>query len=88
MTGDLAYLSVPLHSVLSGVIASKTRPAVQPGSFFLLIYGSGFLCEVLALLKLTLWTRLALNSEICLSLLGSKVCATMPSSYTGLLNLK
>ena len=34
----------------------------------LLVLGTGFLCIILAVLKLTLWTRLALNSVICLSL--------------------
>jgi hypothetical protein len=36
--------------------------------FFLVFFETGFLCIVLAVLELTLWTRLASNSEIHLPL--------------------
>ena len=32
------------------------------------VFETGFLCVALAVLELTLYTRLALNSEICLAL--------------------
>jgi hypothetical protein len=35
---------------------------------FCFVFETGFLCVALAILELTLQTRLALNSEICLSL--------------------
>jgi hypothetical protein len=38
------------------------------GFWFLVFFETGFLCVALAVLELTLWTRLALNSEIRLSL--------------------
>jgi hypothetical protein len=36
--------------------------------FFSFFFETGFLCVALAVLELTLWTRLASNSEICLPL--------------------
>jgi hypothetical protein len=37
--------------------------------FLFLFFETGFLCVALAVLELTLWSRLASNSEICLPLL-------------------
>jgi hypothetical protein len=49
---------------------------------FVLFYETGFLCVALAVLELTLKTRLVSNSEIRLPLppgvLGLKACATTP----------
>jgi hypothetical protein len=38
------------------------------GFIFLFVFETGFLCVALAVLELTLWTRLAWNSEIHLPL--------------------
>jgi hypothetical protein len=35
---------------------------------FCFVFKTGFLCVALAILELTLWARLASNSEICLPL--------------------
>jgi ABC-type multidrug transport system permease subunit len=43
---------------------------------FFCFFETGFLCIAQTVLELTLWTRLASNSEICLPLPALKVCAT------------
>jgi hypothetical protein len=66
---------MPTQAVENGRWNSKSieRPGVQKH----LLFGrtdfffppeTGFLCVALAVLELTLWTRLASNSEICLPL--------------------
>jgi hypothetical protein len=44
--------------------------------FLFYFFEMGFLCIALAVLELTMKTRLASNSEIRLPLMGLKVCAT------------
>jgi hypothetical protein len=44
------------------------------GLFVCLFFETGFLCIALAVLELTLWTRLASNSEIRLSLPPNSFC--------------
>ena len=48
---------------------------------FFFFFETGFLWVALAVLELTLWTRLASNSEIRLPLLGLKACSTTPGYF-------
>jgi hypothetical protein len=43
--------------------------AQEENLFVVVVFETGFLCVALAVLELTLYTRLASNSEICLALL-------------------
>ena len=54
--------------------------------FVVVFFKTGFLCIALAVLKLTLWTRLASNSQrsfLCLrsEVLGLKACTTTPGCF-------
>ena len=60
---------------------NKTTSLFVVVALLFCFFETGFLYVVLAVLGFTLWTRLALNLEICLPLplppeLGSKACAT------------